>query len=228
MVHPIEFDHSSTASNPGGLTLSEAKLRVLEPGMFGILRVIQKIGGMFLLFDFLDMIDRRVLTEHLAHGDARAAVVVSISPVLVAAYSDDLDCVAMLRFPAAFGVRHDLHVGKPLVTINTYYSQFVKHADLSFGANQVGEWSGFFPVIAEFLSDDDERIKYLKQDIDDAEWQRCRELGESYLVQRPGVARLGRPRRSHQPAGFTRTVVIGSVVGILGIMVFVLLAWMLL
>ncbi len=90
MIHPIEFDASSTATNPGGLTLSESKLRALEPGMFGVRRALRKIGGMFLLVDVLDMIDRPVLREHLAKGDARAAVVVSTSPLLVAAYSDDL------------------------------------------------------------------------------------------------------------------------------------------
>ena len=51
MIHPIEFNHASSASNPGGLTLSETKLRALEPGMLGIRRVIRKIGGMFLFVD---------------------------------------------------------------------------------------------------------------------------------------------------------------------------------
>ena len=226
MTHPIEFDDSSTASNPGGLTLSEEKLRLLEPGMFGVGRIIRRIGGMFLFVNVLDMIDRDVIREHLANGDARAAVVVSTSPLLVATYSDDLDCVAMLRFPDEFVERYDLEVGSQLVTVNTYYSQLVKHADLTFGPNQAGDWSGFFPLIAEFLSDDNDRIESLKEDIDDEEWLHCRELGEEYLDERPGVARPGRPRQAHQPAGFWKTVIIGTLVGILGIAAFCVFAWM--
>lgn len=226
MVQPIEFDQSSTASNPGGLTLSETKLRVLEPWMFGFRRLVRKIGGMFLIVNPLDMIDRRVLREHLACGDARAALVVSISPVLVAAYSDDLDCVAMLRFPSEFAVRHKLTIGTRLVTINTYYSQFVDHADLTFGPEQAAEWSGFFPLIAEFMADDQQRIASLKVAIDETEWRRCQELGEAYLIDWPGVARQGRPRRAHQPAGFTKQVVVYTLIGILGIALFVVLAWM--
>ena len=40
------------------------------------------------------------IAEHLIFGDSRAAVVISIYPkLIVAAYSDELDCVAMLLFP---------------------------------------------------------------------------------------------------------------------------------
>ena len=43
---------------------------------------------------------RTYLKEQLLHGDSRAAVVVSVDPLLlVAAYTDELDCVALLRFP---------------------------------------------------------------------------------------------------------------------------------
>jgi len=40
------------------------------------------------------------ISNHLKMGDSRAAVVISIHPKLViAAYTDELDCVAMLQFP---------------------------------------------------------------------------------------------------------------------------------
>ena len=225
MIHPIEFNPDSTASNPGGLALSERKLRVLEPSMSGWRRVVRKVIGMLLIVDVLDMIDRKVLSEHLAKGDARAAVVVSTAPLLVAAYSDDLECVAMLRFPAKFVDQYSLRLGSQLVTVNTYYSQFANHADLTFGPGHVDDWSGFFPLIAEFLSDDSFRIEYLTEDIDKTEWDRCRQLGEAYLLERPRVARLGRPRRAHQPAGFMKKIVIGVSVSVVAMVAFIVVAW---
>lgn len=225
MIHPVEFNPNSTASNPGGLALSESKLRVLEPSMFGWRRVVRKVFGLLLIVDVLDLIDRKVLSDHLANGDARAAAVVSTTPLLIAAYSDDLECVAMLRFPAKFVDQYSLRVGSQLVTINSYYAQFTNHADLTFGPGHVDDWSGFFPLIAEFLSDDSSRIEYLKEDIETTEWDRCRQLGEAYLVERPGVARLGRPRRAHQPAGFMKKLVIGVSVGVVAIVAFIVVAW---
>lgn len=225
MVHPIEFDPNSTATNPGGLEISNRKLRQLEPSMFGWRRILRRIVGAMLIVDVLDLIDRRVIKEHLAWGDARAAVVVSTSPLLVAAYSDVLDCVVMLRFPLEFAARYDLKIGSQLVTVNTYYSQMVNHQDLTFGPNQFGDWSGFFPLIAEFISDDLDRIEQLKLDIYEDEWQRCQTLGDAYRDQHRGVARIGRPRRAHQPAGFMKKIVIGTIIGIVGIVAFILVAW---
>jgi hypothetical protein len=194
--------------------------------MFGVRSVVRKIGGVLLGIDFiLEIVDGSSLQEHLMSGDSRAAVVVSTTPLLVAAYSDDLDCVAMLQFPNDYSHRYRLSVGSKLLRINCYYCQFTEHADLSFGPGHTGQWTGFFPLIADFLSGDDRRIERLKQDIRDIEWQRCHQLGDEYLLERPGVARQGRPKRAHQPAGFLKKVVVGSTLGIVGIIAFVLLVW---
>src|SRR5581483_10306990 len=81
------------ASDPAGLSLSDAKLRRLRPELYGWRRwVREKTGWAFPQRDYL--------AGHLLRGDARAAVVVSSEPLLVAAYSDELDAVAVLRFPA--------------------------------------------------------------------------------------------------------------------------------
>ena len=219
------LDDPSTASQQGGLTLSDEKLRLLEPWMFGIRYVLLKIVSALFCLDVLDLINAKVLKQHLASGDSRAAVVVSTAPLLVAAYSDDLDCVAMLRFPRDFARRHQLSVGSKLLSINTYYRGFTRQADLTFGPNQTADWTGLFPVIAEFLSDDDRRIEDHKQEIDETEWQRCRELGEAYLFERPRVARNGRPRRSHQPAGAVKEAVIAFTVAGLVVIASCVFAW---
>jgi hypothetical protein len=225
ILHSDIVEIDSTATNPGGLPLSESKQRELEPSMFGTRRVLRKLVGALLIVDVLDLIDGPLLKDHLANGDSRAAVVVATYPLLVAAYSDDLDCVAMLRFDDRFVARYNLHRGSQLVTINQYYSHQVIHKDLIAGPNRVADWSGFYPLIAEFLSDDEARVATLKEGISSVEWQHCQGLGEEYLNKHPGVARLGRPRRAHQPAGFMKTVIIGSLVGVLGIAAFIILAW---
>lgn len=48
------------------------------------------------------------IRDMLAHGDSRAAVVVSVSPLLVACYCDDLDGVCLLRFPDSLAAGHRL------------------------------------------------------------------------------------------------------------------------
>lgn len=224
MLFKNGHDDSSGPSDPSGLTLSREKARLLEPWMFGAGGVLRKAVGTLIIVDPYALIDAKLLEEHLAFGDSRAAVVVSTAPVLAAAYSDDLDCVAMLRFPRYFARRYQLSVGSKLLTVNTYYRQFTKHADLVFGPNHTGEWTGFFPLIAEFLSDDDRCIEDRKQEIDETEWQRCRELGDAYLFERPGVARNGRPRRCHEAAGAVKEAVIIFTVAVLVVIASIVVA----
>ena len=218
------LDDPSTASHQGGLTLSNEKLRLLEPWMFGVRYAFWKIVSSLLSIDF-EMVDAKVLKEHLAFGDSRAALVMSTAPLLVAAYCDDLDCVAMLRFPRDFARRYQLSVGSRLLTINTYYRGFTTQPDLALGPNRTADWTGLFPVIAEFLCDDDRRIEDHKQAIGEAEWQRCRELGEAYLFEHPRTARKGRPRWSHQPAGSVKEAVIAFTVVVLVVIASCVFAW---
>ena len=62
------------------------------------------------------------IAEHLEHGDSRAAIVVSTYPaLLIAAYTDELACVAMLRLPKEPLVsKYSLLRGSRLLTVNTY------------------------------------------------------------------------------------------------------------
>ncbi len=222
---PPSVEVDSTATNPGGLSLDDEKLRRLEPAMFGVRRILRAILGALLIVDVLALIDRRAIRDHLANGDARAAVVVSTSPLNVACFSDDLDCVAMLRFPNSFVGQYGLQVGTRLTTVNQYFAQLTNQSDLVFGPHQVADYSGFFPLVAEFLSSDEDRMRYLQGRIQEAEWARCRGLGESYLRERPGTARLGRPRRAGEAAGFMTKVIAGVAVGVVGITLFIVLAW---
>jgi hypothetical protein len=144
--------------------------------------------------------ERVYIAEQLQHGDSRAAVVVWTAPLLVAAYTDELDCIAMLRFPDHFAQEYRLRVGSRLLTVNTYGRFPRYHEDLILGPNLIGRFTGFHPIIADFVSDDIARIEARKAAISEAEWERTGHFGAAYLALRPGVARDGRPVYAGLPA----------------------------
>jgi hypothetical protein len=152
-----------------------------------------------------------MLDEHLQLGDSRAACVISIEPLVVAAYTDELDCVAMLGFPDWLAEEHRLNVGDRLLTVNTYRagegSGLVLAGgrpdgialDLEAGPGHTGRWINFYPVIAEFVSDDVERIAQRKAAISEKEWARCDRLGFASWRDHPKRRRNGSPFWSLQP-----------------------------
>ena len=166
------------ASNPGMVTLSHAKLRRLQPELY--LSWMQKIRNpehQKKLEYFLTHVE-----EHLSHGDSRAAVVVSTQPFLVAAYTDELDCVVLLQFPQELVPDTLMRNGTRLLTVNTYDERSKGIApDLKVGPGDLGRWGNFMPFIAEFLSEDDEQINTRKKAIGESEWQRTEMLGREAL-----------------------------------------------
>jgi len=186
-------DDNSQASDPGGVHLSLPHFFRLEPEAQGVRGWFwRQLGGGV---QFADMLD-----EHLNLGDSRAACVVTIEPLLVAAYTDELDCVAMLAFPAWLVSEHALQPGTRLLTVNTYSHGTDIAPDLQPGPNSLKRFANFYPVIAEFLSRDTERISARKAAISAAKWQRCEKMGQHYQQRRPGVCRDGAPTRSATPA----------------------------
>ena len=114
------------------------------------------------------------IAEHLEHGDSRAAIVVSTDPaLLIAAYTDELDCVAMLRLPKEPLVsKYSLLRGSRLLTVNTYKHNQRLDSDLIPGPLAIPRWSGFDPIIADFVTDDMERVEARKAQIVSNEWER--------------------------------------------------------
>ena len=183
------LDDNSYASDPGKVLLSHRKLRRLRPDLYGVSGWIKalrcRVG--------LGWPQRTYIEEQLQYGDSRAAVVVSLSPLLVAAYSDEIDCVAVLRFPREFADDYRLSIGSRLLTVNTYAAEG-RDRDLIVGPREIGRYYGFHPIIADFISEDEHgRIDARKREISEEEWARTRELGKDYLRKRPRVARDGRP-----------------------------------
>jgi hypothetical protein len=142
---------------------------------------------------------RRYLIEHMLYGDSRAAVVVALDPILVAAYTDELDCVALLRFADTAAVA-PLKVGARLLTVNTYGVGTDHSADLVPGPQRTQRWQRFHPIIADFICADMAPVDVRKMAIADAEWERTLLLGLEYLAARPGMSRNGSPCLSAVPA----------------------------
>jgi hypothetical protein len=179
-------DNRTAASDPGGLRLSIDLLRQIEPAFGELLGPALDRSR-----DAAELVER--LDEHLRLGDTRAACCVSVEPLLVAAYSDELDCVALLSFPGWLADRFGLLPGFRLLTVNTYMDEANLAPDLVAGPRQLGRYTNFYPVIADFVSEDTERIDQRKATISEEEWRRCDELGEDYVRDSPGQWRNGSP-----------------------------------
>ena len=200
------INRRSQASDPVRLRLSNTKLRQLCPSMY----FFSGIVGAMRCFLWDGWERRCFIRDMLIHGDSRAAVVISVSPLLVASYCDDLDGVCVLRFPDELAMEHTLSCGDHLLTVLNSYSlrmparprQIAPDLMQGFAANP--RYINFWPLIAEFLSDDLERIDIRKQRIAKEEFAHCQALGEELLRRFGGAARNGRPDRSMRPARVSR------------------------
>ena len=184
---------------PGKFRLSESKLRKMHPGYFGWRGLIYKLFRDVFGFNTIQI----QIEEHLIYGDCRAAVVVDVKPLLVAAYSGELDCVVMLRFPQVLVAEYSLVVGRKLVTTNSYSESDEFSGDWFPGPKkEPNSWTAFHPVIADFLTDDQKQLAYNRSQINADEWKRTFKMGLEYKKKFPGIARGGRPENSILPAMF--------------------------
>ena len=196
-------DDASVASHPGGVVLSDEKLKRFHPKLYT--RWSRFLGRLPLWFPVdrfgLSHRYRDIVDEHVRLGDSRAALVMSIDPLLVAAYTDELDCVAILRFDPWVREAYNLNVGDRLLTVNTYTPLRAAPvaSDLTFGSQQYGRYSDFWPIIAEFIAADLQPIRNRKSRIDKAEWQRTRDLAEPILAAPRVPFRYGAPLMSFAP-----------------------------
>jgi hypothetical protein len=196
------INSSSFASDPARLRLSDARLRRLCPSLY----LTTGLGGFLRCFFGNGLGTREFLRDMLAHGDSRAAVVLQCDPLLVASYCDDSDAVCVLEFREVDIGGAGLRVGDRLLTVlnsvvlNRPARSGEVAADLVQGDAANPRYINFWPLIAEFVSDDTAEIERRKAAILACEYSRCRSLGEEHLRRLPGRVRDGRPDRSLRPA----------------------------
>lgn len=184
-------DPNTSASNPLDIRLSLKKLRSLDPA------------------GHPDVPDK-MIDEHLSFGDSRAAVVVSVKPLVVAAYTDEMDCVVLLQFPQVLVARYQLKTGSRLLTINTYARKGGRGPDIVPGPNGRDTWINFDPQIADFLTDDLEVVEARKAQIGIDEWRRAEAMGRRKLEAQPHHMRNGSPYWSFAPISVTGAPVPGE------------------
>lgn len=131
------------------------------------------------------------VTRALCYGDTQPAVVVSVEPLLIAAYSDEMDAVAMLLFPSDFAERYGLRPGSRLTTSNIYFGGTRCAADLFPGANFSHQFSDFMPIVQLFLGKKDEKIKKKVELFPESRWQRVEQLASEYREAHPDLSRDG-------------------------------------
>ena len=226
----------TAATHPGRLTLNRRLLQNVEPELRGKrLRRWQEQDhkeGTSRVTGTLES-----LARHLARGDARAAYVIKTTPdVLVAAYTDELDCIAMLRFPQTVADVYRLEIGTRLIACHFYQkTDYGVALDLVPGADASERWHNFHPLIGSFLSADDDRLRQLEREIREEEWSRTRELAADWLERfdegDAWPARDGSPLRAKDPSadpitispvmlGFFVIVILAAIAGLLWFLLF--------
>lgn len=130
--------------------------------------------------------------ETLKYGDTQPALVVSTNPLRIAAYSDELDAVVMLRFPEELARQYDLSVGTRLTTANVYLYEYGPYGKDYFpGAGFTHQFADFVPVVQLFLGKNDEKIRSKVNLFDAATWEKVAGLAEEYQAEHPGMERDG-------------------------------------
>ncbi|MEM1164531.1 MAG: hypothetical protein AAGJ28_26680 [Pseudomonadota bacterium] len=172
----------AVASHPGKIDVSEPRLFRLMPS---------------LEFDEDTFVQVRY---HLHVGDSRAALVASLEPLIVAAYSSDFDAVVPLEFPSRLIREFGLALGTRLVTVNTYLRGNELASDILRGDRATDDWHNCVPLIADFITDDSARLAELKSGIDEEEWQRAYRMAIAALKRANGRYRSGLPTQTEAPA----------------------------
>ena len=129
--------------------------------------------------------------EIMKTHDANPAIVCSTRPLLVAAYSCDLDCAVLIRYPDEFVNRFGLKQKMKLLSVNSYDQ--MKLDDVVPGPRSSGLWGSFLPRIANFLSDDEQMIKRKINGFSLDVWDRVWECGVEYAKRFPHHARGPNP-----------------------------------
>lgn len=147
----------------------------------------------------------RGLARVLDVSDARAAVVVSTSPLLVAAWSDEMSNAVLMQFPDEFVERYKLSVGSRLLGVVMYWwlmfrsPDYALAPDLTPGRKRPETYVNFSSLIADFLTEDKRALARAKAAITEEEWRQAAEFGK-YLEQSSTLPRLGLPSYCHLPS----------------------------
>ena len=131
------------------------------------------------------------VTRALRYGDTQPALVISVNPLQIAAYSDEMDAVVLLRFPDTFVNQYSLYPGMRLTTSNVYFMDAQCAGDIFVGEHYSRQYTDFMPIVQLFLGKKDEKILAKAELFDENTWNRVREQANEYVNQHPELYRDG-------------------------------------
>ena len=224
--HKAKVNVPSQATEPGLVTLSDEKLERFHPEFYNLPWWMFWRWGSYRFYEKCKV----QMAEQLYYGDSRAAMVIGLDPLLIAAFSWELDTIADIIFkeqatphpeygewyPRGLAShlirRYNLKMGSRLLTVNAYKRRAEEMApDLRLGPRARGIYGNFAPYIADFLTDDMVRVSERKRQIPEEEWQRVYQYSLELTVNREFRPRDGRPRvcwiGDEQPEPFPATTV---------------------
>lgn len=171
------MDQTTFAENAGEVNLSKRKFKELRDD---ILKVP------FLKKGYYNRQFGRI-SQYLAYGDTQPAIVSSLNPLVISAYSDEMDAVVLLKFPSEMQNMYALNEGMRLVTSNVYFRGSQIAADITVGEKYLNRWIDFIPMVQLFLSDDEEFIKQRIGLLQEELWRRLEFLTEKRMAQNDNI-----------------------------------------
>ena len=170
-------DRSIEAENAGGIKLSRKKFKQIRDEMIKV-PFLQRMS--------YNRQYRRI-KEYLMYGDTQPAVVVSTSPLIISAYSDEMDAVLLLCFPSVLVTTYNLKVGTRLVTSNIYFTGNKVVRDIIVGENYQERYINFIPIVQLFLSDQERFVRGRTELFKEEEWDRLNLLTEQKRKEYPNI-----------------------------------------
>lgn len=164
------IDSKTLAENAGGVNLSAEKFS----------QVRDKVLKLFLAKKWRYNSNFQCINDCISNGDTQPAIVHSVSPLIISAYSDEMDGVVFLEFPEKLTEMYNLYEGMRLVTSNVYNCGFKIAKDINIGKDYLKRYTDFTPIVQLFLAEDENYIMSRTELFDEEVWDRVKHLTEEY------------------------------------------------
>lgn len=131
------------------------------------------------------------IAQALYYGDTQPCFVVSLNPLRVAAYSDEMDAVIMLDFPVEFVEKYKLQIGSRLASSNLYQFDSYVAPDIFPGPKYLGQYSDFMPVIQLFVGKNNKKNEKNVSYFSEETWELVNAKANEYLLHHKDMVRPG-------------------------------------
>lgn len=163
-------DSNTVAENAGGVRLSEEKFAQVRDEILKL----SFIKKMYCNKQF------QRINDFMVHGDTQPAVVYSVNPLIISAYSDEMDGVVFLEFPDELAEMYNLRAGMRLVTSNVYKVGMKVSKDITVGSGYLKRYTDFTPIVQLFLTKDEDYSMKRTELFDEEIWKKVESLTAEY------------------------------------------------